>query len=97
MQEWTPSPETAKVIASSGLGALMLAYLRHPGSIVRAGALVFLGIGMALVFTDLVAAWTGLQPVPVAAGIGLVGKALAESALRAAERFDLTALVKRKD
>ena len=97
MQDWTPTPETARVIAASSLGAMMLAYLRHPGTILRAVALVFLGIGLALVFTDLVSDITGLQKIPVAAGIGLVGKALAESALRAAERFELASLVKRKD
>lgn len=99
MAEFTPeAAEAARVAIAGGFGSLVTVYLRHPGTIIRAACMVCIGIGLAVVFTEIVAGLFGWPVIPVAVVIGLCGKALAESALKAAERFDLSAWVKgRKD
>lgn len=84
------------MIAAGGFGALVLIYLRHPGTILRAVAHVLIAMGMALTFTELVADMLGLQTTPVAVGIGLMGKAIAEAALKWAEKLDLSGVLKAK-
>lgn len=97
MADFSPeAAEAAKVLTAGGFGALVTVYLRHPGSIVRAVCMVAIGMGLAVVFTDIVAGIFDLPVIPVAAIIGLIGKALAEAALRAAEKVDLSAWAKRK-
>lgn len=92
MAEFTPEhAEAAKVLTAGGFGSLITVYLRHPGTLFRGVCMVAIGMGLAIVFTNMIAALLGLPIIPVAVGIGLVGKALAESAIKWAERFDLTA------
>jgi len=94
---WEPSPEQAqalKIMAAGGFGALVLVYLRHPGTLFRVGCMVAIGIGMASIFTHDIAAILGLREVPVAAVIGLGSKAIAEKALKWAEALDFAKLKK---
>jgi len=91
MADWGFSPQEAqqaKVIAAGGLGTLTLIYLRHPGSMIRAGFLFVIGLCTAYVLAGDVAEATGLPIVPVAYGVGLLGKAGAEGVLKAVERLD---------
>lgn len=81
--------ETAKVMAAGGFGAGVLVFLRHPGSLLRVAMLFAIGIGMAAIFTAPLAGWLHLGEVQVAAGIGLLGKGIADAALRAAEDAEL--------
>jgi len=95
MAEFTPEhAEAAKVLTAGGFGSLITVYLRHPGSLVRVAAVVAIGMGLAWVFADIAAAFLGWPLIPVAVGIGLLGKAIAESALRAAEKLELSAVFK---
>jgi len=91
--EWSPTPgevQTAKVMVSGAFGSMLFIYLRHPGTVLRAFLLVCFGMGMAVIFAEMVADILGINVVPVAAGIGLVGKTTAEAALRAVEKMDLS-------
>lgn len=97
MAEWPFTPEETKIAAGGLFGALWQVYLRHPGKWLRALIMVLFGMGQAMIFTHLVADWTGLPVVPVAFVIGLTGKVLAERMLKAAEKADFTPLMKRKD
>lgn len=97
MAEWTPTPgaiQGAKVIAAGGFGALLGVYFRHPQKIIRGILHVCIGMGLALIFTEMLSEFLGVEPVPVAAGIGLTGKALAEAVLRWAEKLDIAAAIK---
>lgn len=97
MAEFTPEQaQIAGQALAGGFGSLVTVYLRHPGTLLRAGCMVAIGIGLAVVFTDIVAGFFGWPIIPVAVVIGLVGKALAESALKAAERFDLSAWLRKE-
>jgi hypothetical protein len=97
MAEWQPSPETvenAKVMAAGGFGALVFVFLRHPGTVLRALMHVGIGMGLALVFADMVVDWFGLSIIPAAVLIGHLGKPVAESALRAAEKLEISTVFK---
>lgn len=91
--------QIARVVASGGFGAGVLIYLRHPGTAVRAVALFAMGCGNAAIFTSTVAplvAGMGIGEIPVAAALGLLGKAFAEKALGVVERLDLMSWIGRK-
>jgi hypothetical protein len=98
--EWTPTPEqetAAKMIASGALGSMMAIYLRHPGSALRALCMLVMGVGMASIFGDTAAEWTGLPIAPASFLVGLLGHKLAERALKAADRADLGGFTKKRD
>jgi hypothetical protein len=96
--EWTPEQAAAaKAIASGGLGSMMAIYLRHPGTALRALCMVLMGIGMATIFGDTAAAWSGLPIAPVSFLIGLVGHKLAEKALKAADKADFSTFTRKRD
>jgi hypothetical protein len=82
-------PETAKVIAG-GFGSVVGVYLRNPKSLVRVFAHVLIGMGFAWFFADAAAGWFSLPVEPIAAAIGLLGKALAETVLRGIEKADVS-------
>jgi hypothetical protein len=94
MAEWSPeSAQAAKEALAGGFGAMLQVYLRHPGSVVRVLIHVVIGIGLAWAFTGFVADLFGFPAIPVAVVIGLVGKALAESALKSAEKVEIKAVL----
>jgi len=80
--------QTAKVMASGGFGAAVFVYLRHPGSLIRALFLWGIGVGVAVIFTPEMSAWSGFHQVPVAALLGLLGKAAASGMVSAIEKTD---------
>ena len=80
--------QTAKVMASGGFGAGILVYLRHPGSLLRAALLWAIGIGIAVIFAQPAAAWSGFGEIQVAALLGLLGKGAAIGLLNAIEKLD---------
>lgn len=83
--------QAAKVAAAGGFGSGVLVYLRHPGTIVRAGLLVAIGVGIASIFAEPFSSLTGLSVVQAGALLGLVGKGIAEGFLRAIEKMDFSA------
>lgn len=99
MSDWTPSPEQAqlaKTIAAGAFGSLVLVYLRHPGSLARVAFTVCIGVGNALIFTEMVADMLGSGLIPTAAIIGLIGKGAAEKLLQAFDKLDMSDWLKRK-
>lgn len=91
--------QAAKVIAAGGFGALVFMHLRHPGTLLRATGSAITGIGVATLFTEpamiLLPDWLPLREVQVAALLGLLGVPLAMMLLKAADRFDLSAMIGR--
>ncbi|WP_408591206.1 hypothetical protein [Novosphingobium sp.] len=85
--------ETAKVMASGGFGAMVLVYLRHPGTLIRAVAMIAVGIGIASIFSATVASITGFGKVQVAAVLGMVGLVIARRIIEWIEGLDITALL----
>ena len=80
--------QAAKVATAGGFGAAVLAYLRHPGTLVRATMMVVMGMGMATIFSAPLSGYIGLGEVQVAALLGLLGKGAAEGLLRWVDGLD---------
>lgn len=78
----------AKVAAAGGFGSAIFVYLRHPGTMLKAGLVIGIGVGIALIFATPLAKWTGLSEIPAAALLGLLGKGIAEGLLRWVDAFD---------
>lgn len=85
--------QAAKVAAAGGFGAGVLVYLRHPGSMLRAGMLWAIGVGIASIFSAVLARWSGFGEVQCAAVLGLVGKAIATGILTAIEKLDFSRFI----
>jgi hypothetical protein len=92
MPDWSFGPEgaqAAKVAASGGFGAAVLVYLRHPGTLVRIGLMIGMGVGFATLFAMPVSVFgIKLSSVQTAALWGLLGKVTADGLVRTVERMD---------
>lgn len=92
MPDWSLGPEgaqAAKVAASGGFGAAVLVYLRHPGTIVKVGLMIALGVGFASIFAAPVSVMgVKLSAIQTAALWGLLGKVAADGLVRAVEKLD---------
>lgn len=97
MADWPFSPEEMKAAAGGGFGSLVLIYLRHPGTLLRAVARVGIGAGCASVFTFTASDVLGWPVMPLSVVIGLTATALAEKVLKAADNADFSALTKRRE
>jgi len=100
MDQWTPTPEQAhqiKVILAGAFGGLLRVFHVHPGSWLRIFALVVTGGVMASLFADVAADWLGIGQVPAGLVVGVVSWGLAGALLRASDKLELTASIKRKD
>jgi hypothetical protein len=82
--------QVAKVAAAGGFGAVVYAYLRHPGSMLRATVLISIGVGIATIFAEPFANMSGLSDVQSGAILGLVGKGIADGVLRSIEKADFS-------
>lgn len=88
--------EQAQVIVGGAVGAGLRLYLRPAGSIMRAVITGVLCIASASVFGPTAQAWLPLNQAGCGAAVAFVTLTVAEGVLKAIERFDFGALLKRK-
>lgn len=95
--DFTPEQaHAAKVAISGAFGASVLVFLRHPGSLIKAFAMVAIGTGIASIFYGYVTSITGLGEIQSAALLGMGGLVAAGKVLEALEQIDAKRFIKRK-
>ena len=82
-----------KTVIGGGLGAAFLVYLRHPGTLLKAGILFELGMGSGSIFGPIVHDLIAFNLAASGAMAALCSLPVASGILRALEKLDFAAML----
>ncbi len=89
------APEDARLIVAGGLGAAIRLYLRRPRHWVEIPVVMLIGIAAAFILSPSLDPYSPLQIEATGCIVGLCVIAMAEAILRAVEKLDVLAIMKK--